>query len=292
MSTVIFNSIFLRFLPDAAKTLIATLLSAFTLLTGGIDMISKDQRPPEVSRQNIVMVGAAARSQGVANDGEGYIFSSRWGLLRTGLDGVTREAVNAFAIPKELKDKYGLAHIGGISCYGGRVYAGVEDSKVWKSPVIMVFDAKTLKYDGSFYLLDPAIHTRGLPWVAVDTNGILCAADHSINATTLYFYDTKQNMKPVGSIALTETVERIQGADFYDGILYAATNNATQAIYAIHPQTGAVKKCFDRNLTKGSEGEGLTALKTPNGAVLHALDMGPLFINANFRHYALPDVRF
>lgn len=287
MSTLIFNSVVLKYLPGIVRRVLSLVAAAFALLTGWIDNISLEHRQPEVSRQNIVLLGAAARSQGVATDGEGYIFSSKWGLVRTELDGVTREAHNLFAIPKDLKEAYGLAHIGGISCYGGKLYAGLEDSKVWDYPVVAVYDAKTLVYSGEYYRLDPEIHTRGLPWVAVDSDGILCAADHSVNAETLFFYDTKQDMKPVGSVKLSETVVRIQGADFYKGLLYAATNNDTQAVYEINPGTGAVRKYFDRNLTKGSEGEGMTCLETADGAVFHTLDMGPLFINANFRHYAL-----
>ena len=42
----------------------------------------------------------------------------------------------------------------------------------------------------------------------------------------------------------------------------------------------------DRDLTKGSEGEGITVLETADGAVFHAIDMGPLFINAFIRSYA------
>ena len=85
---------------------------------------------------------------------------------------------------------------------------------------------------------------------------------------------------------LSETVRSIQGAEMYRGMLYAATNDDTQAVYKIDPKSGDVSKYFDRNLTKGSEGEGITVLETANGAVFHAIDMGPLFINAFIRHYA------
>ena len=39
-------------------------------------------------------------------------------------------------------------------------------------------------------------------------------------------------------------------------------------------------------LVVGSEGEGITVLETADGAVFHAIDMGPLFINAFIRSYA------
>ena len=196
---------------------------------------------------------------------------------------------NPLAIPKELKDEYGLAHIGGISYSKADncIYAGLEDSKVWEYPVVAVYDADTLKFTGRYYILDKALHTRGLPWVAVDNDrGLLITLDHSKKANELIFYDIADNMKYVGSVKLSETVRSIQGAEMYRGMLYAATNDDTQAVYKIDPKSGDVSKYFDRNLTKGSEGEGITVLKTANGAVFHAIDMGPLFINAFIRHYA------
>lgn len=63
-------------------------------------------------------------------------------------------------------------------------------------------------------------------------------------------------MKYVGSVKLSETVRSIQGAEMYGGMLYAATNDDTQAVYKIDPKSGEVSKYFDRNLTKGSEGRG------------------------------------
>ena len=263
-----------------------TFLSALTL---GIDALSAGKRHPEVSKDNVLLIGAAERSQGITTDGKYYYFSSKWGLTKSELDGKTRVKSNPLAIPKELKDEYGLAHIGGISYSKADncIYAGLEDSKVWEYPVVAVYDADTLKFTGRYYILDKSLHTRGLPWVAVDNDrGLLITIDHSKKANELIFYDIADNMKYVGSVKLSETVRSIQGAEMYGGMLYAATNDDTQAVYKIDPKSGDVSKYFDRNLTKGSEGEGITVLETADGAVFHAIDMGPLFINAFIRHYA------
>lgn len=263
-----------------------TFLSALTL---GIDALSAGKRHPEVSKDNVLLIGAAERSQGITTDGKYYYFSSKWGLTKSELDGKTRVKSNPLAIPRELKDEYGLAHIGGISYSKADncIYAGLEDSKVWEYPVVAVYDADTLNFTGRYYILDKALHTRGLPWVAVDNDrGLLITLDHSKKANELIFYDIADNMKYVGSVKLRETVRSIQGAEMYGGMLYAATNDDTQAVYKIDPKSGEVSKYFDRNLTKGSEGEGITVLETADGAVFHAIDMGPLFINAFIRHYA------
>lgn len=275
------------------RRLVALSLAAFmtflSALTLGIDALSAGKRHPEVSKDNVLLIGAAERSQGITTDGKYYYFSSKWGLTKSGLDGKTRVKSNPLAIPKKLKDEYGLAHIGGISYSKADncIYAGLEDSKVWEYPVVAVYNADTLKFTGRYYILDKALHTRGLPWVAVDNDrGLLITLDHSKKANELIFYDIANNMKYVGSVKLSETVRSIQGAEMYGGMLYAATNDDTQAVYKIDPKSGEVSKYFDRNLTKGSEGEGITVLETADGAVFHAIDMGPLFINAFIRHYA------
>ena len=268
---------------------LAAFMTFLSVLTLGIDALSAGKRHPEVSKDNILLIGAAERSQGITTDGKYYYFSSKWGLTKSELDGKTRVKSNPLAIPKKLKDEYGLAHIGGISYSKADncIYAGLEDSKVWEYPVVAVYDADTLKFTGRYYILDKALHTRGLPWVAVDNDrGLLITLDHSKKANELIFYDIADNMKYVGSVKLSETVRSIQGAEMYGGMLYAATNDDTQAVYKIDPKSGEISKYFDRNLTKGSEGEGITVLETADGAVFHAIDMGPLFINAFIRHYA------
>lgn len=268
---------------------LAAFMTFLSVLTLGIDAMSAGKRHPEVSKDNVLLIGAAERSQGITTDGKYYYFSSKWGLTKSELDGKTRVKSNTLAIPKKLKDEYGLAHIGGISYSKADncIYAGLEDSKVWEYPIVAVYDADTLKFTGRYYILDKALHTRGLPWVAVDNDrGLLITLDHSKKANELIFYDIADNMKYVGSVKLSETVRSIQGAEMYRGMLYAATNDDTQAVYKIDPKSGEVSKYFDRNLTKGSEGEGITVLETADGAVFHAIDMGPLFINAFIRHYA------
>lgn len=268
---------------------LAAFMTFLSVLTLGIDALSAGKRHPEVSKDNVLLIGAAERSQGITTDGKYYYFSSKWGLTKSELDGKTRVKSNPLAIPKKLKDEYGLAHIGGISYSKADncIYAGLEDSKVWEYPVVAVYDADTLKFTGRYYILDKALHTRGLPWVAVDNDrGLLITLDHSKKANELIFYDIADNMKYVGSVKLSETVRSIQGAEIYRGMLYAATNDDTQAVYKIDPKSGEVSKYFDRSLTKGSEGEGITVLETADGAVFHAIDMGPLFINAFIRHYA------
>ena len=109
-----------------------SLLTALVSLASGI-LETTGSRPPEnlVSRQNILFLGSYTHSQDVTTDGENFYFSARWSLTKTTLDGETETAMNINAIPRELKEKYGSAHIGGISYYNGKIYAalaeGVDD---------------------------------------------------------------------------------------------------------------------------------------------------------------------
>jgi hypothetical protein len=267
---------------------ISMALSVFTAvfsgITGMID-IGTNNGPPEVSKQNILFLGSYTHSQDVTTDGASYYFSARFSLIKTGLDGTTETAMNLNAIPQELKDKFGSAHIGGISYWNKTIYAAIEDSQVWKYPIVALFDSSTLKFTGKYYILSAELQKNGVPWIAVDgENGYLYAAQRD-NSPALIVYDLN-TLAFVKTVPLSMTVDKIQGGDMYKGILYVATNDATQAVYAINPVTGEAKKYFDRNLVAGSEGEGMTVLETADGAVFHTLDLSPIFINAYFRHYA------
>lgn len=263
-----------------------SLLTALVSLASGI-IETAGSRPPEnlVSRQNILFLGSYTHSQDVTTDGESYYFSARWSLTKTTLDGETETAMNINAIPCELKEKYGSAHIGGISYYNGKIYAALEDSKVWQYPIVALYDADTLAYTGEFHILSAELQKNGLPWIAVDAeNGFIYAAQRD-NSPALIVYDL-ETFELVKTVPLSVPVHKIQGGEMYKGLLYVATQDETQAVYAINPLTGVTNKCFDQNLPKGGEAEGLTMLETPDGAVFHTLDLGPMFINAYFRHYA------
>ncbi len=267
----------------------AVILIPFSVLTHGIDLISEGKRA-DYEKTNVVGIGAYFRSQGITSDGETLYFSSKTTLIRTENDAKKLINANYFAIPDELKE-LGIKHIGGLSFCNGKIYAGLEDSKVWDYPIVGIFDAETLELE-EYYILDAEKITRGLPWVCVDPEtGYLWCTDHSKNPTVLLAYDTADEMKLIKEIKLESSPYAIQGAEIKDGIIYAATNDDTQAIYKINTENGAVEKLLDRNLTSGSEGEGMTFMTKDGKTVLIAMDMGPLFINAFVREYSLEEIK-
>lgn len=274
---------FLLQLNRILTLIFAVILIPFSALTHGIDLISSSERTDE-NKTNVVGIGAYFRSQGITSDGDTFWFSSKTTLVRT--MGNYRTVVNAnySAIPEELSE-LGIKHIGGLSYYNGFIYAGLEDSKVWDYPIIGVYDAESLELV-EYYIMDAEKITRGLPWVCVDgETGYLYCTDHSKNPTKLLVYDTANKMEFIREVELEESPYAIQGAEIIGGTIYAATNDDTQAVYAINPENGEVEKLFDRNLTSGSEGEGMTFIEKDGETVLVAMDMGPLFINAFVREY-------
>lgn len=277
-------SIFQIVITKLISTVLAVIFIPFSVLTHGIDFLSSGGHT-DTAKTNVVGLGAIFRSQGMTTDGETFYFSSKTTLIRTKLDSKTVIDADYSAIPDELKENYGIAHIGGLSYYDGFIYAGMEDSKVWDYPIVGVYDAETLDFV-EYFILDSETVTRGLPWVCVDgETGYLYCTDHSKQPTKLLVYDTANEMKFVKEIPLSFSVPSIQGAEFHNGILYAATNDETKAIYKINPESGEVEKHLDRNLL-GGEGEGMTFITKENGeTVLVAMDMGTIFINAFIREY-------
>lgn len=276
-------SAFTLFIVKILSVIFSVLLIPLSGITYGLDAISLGKRT-DIARENIVGIGAYFRSQGITSDGENLYFSSKTTLIKTESDAGTLINANLSAIPDELKDNCGIKHIGGLSFYNGKIYAGMEDSKVWDYPIIGVFDSETLELE-KYYIMDPELITRGMPWVTVDPEtGYLYCMDHSKKPTKILVYDVNNEMAFVEEVALSETVPSIQGAEFSDGVMYAATNDDTQAIYMIDVHSGAVEKYLDRNLT-GGEGEGMTFMTVDGKKVLVAMDMGVIFVNTFVRQY-------
>ena len=279
----------LRFLQKYTPVL--TPLLALTLVLSGIfELATVGARPEEVAKTMVLGADSWEHSQDITTDGESYYFSCKYGIIKTELDCKKVIVRNADAIPDDFKAEYGSAHIGGISFYNGKLYCAVEDSKVFEHPLIVVYDAETLEYTGEYYHLDAEKHTKGLPWISVnpETGIIYCAARD--NSTEIMCYDTAAG-KYLEPIALVNSdpdfnIHKIQGGEVNGGVLYLATNDSTQAVFTVDLTSGQADKLFDRNLFEGSEGEGLTVLRTEDGAFIHAMDMSPIFISAYVRHYA------
>ncbi|MHA6533961.1 hypothetical protein [Paenibacillus sp. BAC0078] len=238
----------------------------------------------EVSKSTFWLTDAFERGQGVTSDGNSWIFNSQLGLLKTALDGKSVQARNAVAIPSAIAQKGG-DHIGDISYYNGLIYAPIEDGDKYEHPYIALFNAQTLDYTGTSYELPLSLHPGGVPWVAVDAPRNQVYTAQWSHAPVLNVFNLG-DMSLLKTVPLSQTIDRIQGAEMYNGFLYASSDDATKSVYRINPDTGEVVLAFSRNLGSSTEAQGIAVLPTSNGAILHILDVGSNRISINFRHYA------
>ena len=282
---------------NIAKSIIykvfAVVFAALLTLTNGVNGLLNGDIYPYDSNSKVVGLESLERAQGVTTDGEYWYFSGKTSLVKIGFDNQTVYAYNYKALDGELSENYNSKHIGGISYYNGYIYASLEDSKQWQHPVIALYDAETLEYTGICHEVSSEILTRGIPWVAVDAENGFIYASHSKTVEEIHCFDL-DTFEYVKSFAVSDPMDAIQGGEVYNGKLYVGTNDSTRAVYTIDVKSGKVEKLFDRIMYQpklidnfGGEGEDLTVYPMEDGTLIHALDIGALFIDSNLRHYKL-----
>ena len=280
---------------NIAKSIIykvfAVVFAALLTLTNGVNGFLNSDIYPYDSNSKVVGLESLERAQGVTTDGEYWYFSGKSSLVKIGFDNQTVYAYNYKALDGELSENYNSKHIGGISYYDGYIYASLEDSKQWQHPVIALYDAETLEFTGICHEVSSDILTRGIPWVAVDAENGFIYASHSKTVEEIHCFDL-ETFEYVKSFAVSDPVDAIQGGEVYKGKLYVGTNDSTRAVYTIDVKSGKVEKLFDRIMYQpklidnfGGEGEDLTVYPMEDGTLIHALDIGALFIDSNLRHY-------
>ena len=281
-------------LINTFNKLFASILSLILVATGGLNMIFNGDVAKFKDLGGLVGLETLVRAQGVTTDGESIIYSGKSALERVDTDNSTVLAVNLKAIPAEL-EALGIKHIGGISVHDGILYAALEDSKVWKHPIIALYDAKTLEFTGTYYELSPERHSHGVPWVAVDgEKGIVYAGDWN-NRLGVYMYDI-DTMEYIGELKYDSEVKSVQGGEIYGGKIYLGSNDITRAVYSVDLTTGEVQKLFDRIAYEykyitnfGGEGEDLTIMTVDGEVMICTLQIGVTFTDATLRGYKLAD---
>lgn len=228
--------------------------------------------PSEIDR-----IPATLKSQGMSFDGDVPVFSWRYGLQRT--DPSTYRATLAYPLsfPADIQaifatfgNKPDYGHIGDIDIAGRKLYAAIEDEdNTQLQDFIAVYDAKTLQYTGEKHAMPTALHTDGIPWVAVDAklNELYTvtwsgAAAGGLNVFNLKTFDL------VRTVPLQQTFDgrRVQGAKIFDGMMYAASdshdagaapNTNRKYIFKVDTVTGSVITLFYFDEPHRTEVEGL-----------------------------------
>jgi len=254
-------------------------------ITGRTERFPEDRLPP-VSSQSFGLLAGIQRYQGLTTDGEAWYFSWNLGLLKTDMGHKTRKR-NFVAIPLKYLVK-GSNHIGGISYWDGKLYIPLEDGPGYKRPLVLVYDAQTLRFTGAAYALPPELHLGGVSWVAADGPRGLAYTTEWNDAEVLNIFSL-EDFSLVGTLPLSRAIDRSQDAEMYEGMLYCGLDNGGEkSVVAIDPETGEVTPLFDRSLGGKIEAEGLTVLPTEDGARIHCTEIGSSRVNVMFSHYALP----
>ncbi len=264
------------------------LISAVILMIVGLDEINlpSPDGAEVISKNRYVLFDYQVSSQGVTNDGENFYFSGNEHLGKADMESGEISLIHTDAIPEALKEK-GCNHIGGLSYYNGYVYAAVEDGPDYLNSFIVLYDAQTLEFTGTYYELPHELHIEGVPWCAVDVErNYLYTAEWS-NATVLNVFSL-DDMSLVKTIPLSEPIDRIQGAELFGDKLYMSCDeeNDMKRIFTLDVETGEVEVCFVRNIGTVFEAEDLTVFADENGEpVICVLDRGERRASNNLTFY-------
>ena len=250
-----------------------------------------------VSQNVFVLLQALAMGQGVTTDGTYfYTAGAATGLHVTYLgkieiDDMTMTAKRLNPLPDVCKAR-GNDHIGGVSYYGGKIYASVEGGDKCFACVV-VFDPETLEPTGEVYDLPNEDFDDGVPWLAVDPDtGFLYASKWS-HAQAVYVFDVNDGMRPVKTIRPVGIgeLDRIQGGEFLDGTLYLSQdsrdNGTCKRLLALDTESGEVTVAAERDVNGDRiEAEDLTFLVKDGAPALYVLDYNKA-VGVFLREYTL-----
>ena len=278
------------------QEIIAILSAICMLLTGFMDYgtPTSSKSVNLVREDKLIFDQALYAGQGITTDGEYYYTSgSLTGIGVTALakwDADTMELIctNDSPIPELYKNIYKSDHVGGISYYDGKIYAAVENEPEDYNLVI-TYDCETLELV-EVYKVKSDILVDGIPWCAVDAdNGYLyCSPFNEVECIVAFDLET---MEFSHVIELSTPLERIQGGEVYEGILYLsndAKNSNTERVYGVDIGTGKVTTICSRTLPSmaGNEAEGITVYPMEDGTIYHILDYDKT-VGVYVRHYEI-----
>lgn len=280
-------------------TLLSYLKIALTPLTALVMMISSliCPTPPATDEAEIIneigfsLIDAFLCGQGVEEeDGSYYASGSLSGIKICCLgiiDKETGEVIkeNLDALPSELK-KLDYDHIGDISVQNGIIYAPVEN-KPETDPLVLLYDAETLEYTGTYYAVDWTYLKDGIAWCATDENYLYTSQFNEADKIIVYNID---DMSLSHIVDLSETVYRVQAGDVVDGKAYLNCDpkGVNKTVYEVDLATGEVTLLFDRNTTGfDTEAEGISVTKDENGEFLFTISDYNKIVSTFIRTYKL-----
>lgn len=254
------------------KTVFSYLTIAIISFTSIICPTPESTDSAEITNEfSYALLGALVTGQGLDED-EDYFYTS--GSIATAklcclakIDKATGEIINQKidVLPTEFKKNY-YDHIGDISVENGKIYAPVEGVS-GSNPYVLIFDADTLEYTGTYYELDAEYLTTGMPWCATDDNYLYSSTFHNPEYIAVY---NISDMSFSHTITLSKPVARVQAGDVLNGKLYlnCDPHEGNKTVYEVDVVTGETNLLFDRKITGfDTETEGLCAQENSDGTL-------------------------
>ena len=255
------------------KTILAPLTAVIITVTAFICPTPTSTETAEITNEfSYALVDAFVTGQGLDETDEFFYSSGSLAGIKLCCLGIidkeTGEIVkeNLDALPQEFKDK-DYDHIGDISVQNGIIYAPVEN-KPETDPLVLLYDAETLEYTGTYYAVDWEFLKDGIPWCATDENYLYASQFNDAERIIAYNID---DMSFSHTIELSEPLARVQAGDAADGKLYlnCDPHEENKTVYEVDLATGEVKLLCDRNTTGfDTETEGLCIRRNEKGELI------------------------
>lgn len=260
------------------KTVLAPLTAIIITITAVICPTPASNETAEITNEfSYALVDAFATGQGLDETDEYFYSSGSLAAIKLCCLGIidkeTGEVLvqNLDALPREFKDK-DYDHIGDISVQNGIIYAPVENVAETDS-LVLLYDAETLEYTGTYYAVDCTYLTDGIPWCATDANYLYTSEFNNPERIVVYNID---DMSFSHTVELSEPLARVQAGDVFDGKLYlnCDPHEGNKTVYEVDLTTGEVTLLCDRNTTGfDTETEGLCVEKDADDKItLHISD--------------------
>ncbi len=280
-------------------TILSYLKVVLSPLTALVMMISSliCPTPPATEEAEIInefgfsLIDSFLCGQGIEEENDLFYVSGSLAGIKLGCLGIidksTGEVIkeNLDALPLEFKQQ-DYDHIGDISVQNGIIYAPVEN-KPETHPLVLIYDAETLEYTGTYYAVDWEYLKDGIAWCATDENYLYTSQFNEADRIVVYNID---DMSLSHTVELSETLQRVQAGDVLDGKAYLNCDpeGENKTVYEVDLATGEVKLLFDRNTTGfDTETEGLCAETDENGElVFHISDYNKI-VSTFIRTYRL-----
>lgn len=280
-------------------TLFSYLKMALTPLTTVIMMISSVICPTPASTETAEitnefgysLIDAFLCGQGLDEEGDFFYTSGSLSGIKVCCLGIidkeSGEVVkeNLDALPTEFKN-LDYDHIGDISVQNGIIYAPVEN-KPETDPLVLLYDAETLEYTGTYYAVDWTYLKDGIAWCATDENYLYTSQFNEADKIIVY---NIEDMSLSHIVELSETVYRVQAGDVVDGKAYLNCDpkGENKTVYEVDLATGETTLLFDRNTTGfDTEAEGISVAKDENGELLFTISDYNKIVSTFIRTYKL-----